>query len=142
MKRGFVYILVAVIVTLVLGYIGIIWFYPRSSQSFEKVKSISIEYYDDEYKTIEVTGEDKTKIFDFINSSKITTLDLWFVGDDCGGDGPSIKVRYNDNTEDFWDFRMDAQYCRYVYKNGIATKKVIIQNDNLKEIVQNIIDKN
>ena len=119
--------------------------YPRSSHSFKEVKSITIYFYDGEYKTIELASEKCKQVYELINKSWITHLDLLYVGDDCGGDGPSITVKYTDGTIDCWDYRGESIYCRYVYYEGVAvTQKniIIINNPKLSDLIEEIISNN
>ena len=119
--------------------------YPRSSHSFKEVKSITIYFYDGEYKTIELASEKCKQVFELINKSWITHLDLLYVGDDCGGDGPSITVKYTDGTIDCWDYRGESIYLRYVYYEGVAvTQKniIVINNQNLSDLIEEIISNN
>lgn len=129
-------------IVIAVMFISFILFYPRSSKSFDEVDTVMITYYDGEYKKIIVNDSEKKQIFSMINTSLIVSLDLFFVGDDCGGDGPSIKILYKDQTIDDWDLRRDAQYCRYMYKDGAVDKMIIIRNNKLKSLIQAIIDKN
>ena len=119
--------------------------YPRSSHSFKEVKSITIDFYDGEYKTIELASEKSKQVFELINKSWITHLDLLYVGDDCGGDGPSITVKYTDGTIDYWDYRGESIYLRYVYYEGVAvTQKniIVIHNQSLSDLIEELISNN
>ena len=57
----------------------------------------------------------------------------------CGGDGPSITVKYTDGTIDFWDYRGGATYLRYVYHEGVAEKVIVIKNQELSDLIEEII---
>ena len=46
----------------------------------------------------------------------------------CGGDGPSITVKYTDGTIDFWDYG-GGTFLRYVYHEGIADKMIVIKSE-------------
>ena len=119
--------------------------YPRSSHSFKEVKSITIDFYDGEYKIIELASEKSKQVFELINKSWITHLDLLYVGDDCGGDGPSITVKYTDGTIDYWDYRGESIYSRYVYYEGVAvTQKniIVIHNQSLSDLIEELISNN
>lgn len=141
MKFNLSFIISGIIALILLSIICIWLFYPRSSHSFEEVDSIIIQYYNKEYKSISVNKEDERQLIELINRSMIIKLDFMFVGDDCGGDGPSIMVLYKDGTTDYWDKRTDYQYCRYIYKNGLVDKEIIIQNKKLYKLIEDIIEK-
>ena len=115
--------------------------YPRSSYSFKEVKLITIHFYDGEYKTIELAREKGKKVFERINKSWITHLDLLYVGDDCGGDGPSITVKYTDGTIDYWDYG-GGTFLRYVYHEGVAEKVIVIKNQELSDLIEELIRDN
>ena len=126
------------VILLISSAIGVRIFYPRSSHSFKEVKLITISFYDGEYKTIELSREKSKQVFELINKSWITHLDLLYVGDDCGGDGPSIIVKYTDGTIDFWDYG-GGTFLRYVYREGIVEKMIVIKNQELSDLIEEII---
>ena len=134
-------VIVSVIILMITA-IAVRICYPRSSHGFKEVKSITIYFYDGEYKTIELTSEKRKQIFTLINKSWITHLDLLYVGDDCGGDGPSISVKYTDGTIDYWDYRGESVYCRYVYHEGVAENIILISNPKLSDLIKEIISNN
>lgn len=134
-------IIISFVLILILARI----FYPRTLYGYGELESLYIEYYENGYKKIEIENEkEKKAMFNKIKYAWLTSLDLFYTGDECGTDGPSICLVYKNGSYEYFDHsRTGNGYCKYMYLNGssVANGQMRIDSICLNSAVEEYIKK-
>lgn len=130
-------------VILVFAFMAFWFFYPRVKYDYSELKTVKICYYDYEYHQIVIEDEaEKNELYNLIKKSWLTSLNLFYTGDDNGTDGIEIHLLYsNGDTEYFSVKERDDVFTKYIYSKDsqIPLGRIQIKNNKLENAINGYI---